>query len=326
MRALQVVSHEGPSDLRIVEVDPANGALNAQDGDGLVTIRVEAAGVSVPDLLQTRGQYQVQPPLPFVPGSEIAGTVMSAPAGSGLSVGAAVAAYTPSGGMAETARAQLSLTFPLPAGWSYAEGACFVVNYHTAFFALVTRGALAAGETVVVHGAAGGLGTACVQVAAGLGAHVVAVVSDGSKAEFSRSAGAHAVVASSSWKEEVLAAHPRGVDVVLDPVGGNRALDSMRVLAEAGRWVVVGFASGQIPEIRTNRLLLKNITAMGASWGAYAFSKPAYLAEVHQQILELVNGGAIRPAVGAVYPLEQAVEAFLHAESRDHVGKVVIEL
>jgi NADPH2:quinone reductase len=326
MRAIEVSNHEGPAGVRVVDLEPPDPTLALDAANGLVTIRVRAVAVSMPDVLQARGRYQVQPPLPFVPGTELAGSVLSAPADTGLREGDAVVAYTPGGAMAEVALAPSSLVFPLPGGWSFAQGAPFVVSYHTAYYALVTRGLFTAGETVLVHGAAGAVGTACVQVAAGLGAHVVAVVSDRRREEACLAAGAHDVVMVDNWKDDVLAKHPDGVDLVLDLVGGDRALDIVRALAELGRWVVIGFASGSIPEIRVNRLLLKNVAAVGASWGAYAFSKPDYLAKVDRSLRELVEAGAIRPPAVTTFTMDQAAEAFAYAETRNRLGKVVIEV
>ena len=243
-------------------------------GEGVI-VDVRAAAVSFPDVLQSRGLYQFKPDLPFVPGAEVAGTVRSAPDGSGLSPGDRVAAFTALGGMAEAAVAPAFMTFALPESLDFAQGAALILNYHTAYFALKLRGRLEEGERVLVHGAAGGVGTAALQVAKGLGATTVAVVSSDEKEEVAREAGADDVVRSDGpWREQVVE-RTGGVDVVLDPVGGDRFTDSLRSLREDGRVVVVGFTGGSIPEVKVNRLLLRNTSVVGAGWGAYAMAKPA---------------------------------------------------
>src|SRR5581483_5061875 len=194
-----------------------------------------------PELLQTRGMYQMKPPLPFVPGSEVAGIVRSAPAGAAVKAGDRVAAFCALGGFAETAVAPEFFTMPLSGELDFAQGAGLILNYHTAYFALALRGRLEQGEWVLVHGAAGGVGTASLQVAKGLGASTIAVVSSEEKAAVAREAGADQVVLlRDGWKDEVLALSDGGVDVVVDPVGGDRFTDSLRSLGEDGRLLVVG--------------------------------------------------------------------------------------
>src|SRR3954471_18043805 len=216
MRAIQIVELGGPDSLKLVDIDEPSG-------DG-VLVDVHAAGVSFPEVLQTRGQYQLKPELPFVPGSEVAGTVR-ADSGS-FKAGDRVAAFCMLGGFAEVALAQPQFTFKLSDALDYGQGAGLVLNYHTAYFALKLRGRLSAGESVLVHGAAGGVGTASIQVAKGLGASTVAVVSSDEKQAVARDAGADEVVRSDGdWLSEVKALG--GVDVVLDPVGGDRFTDSL---------------------------------------------------------------------------------------------------
>src|SRR3712207_920268 len=201
MRAQQITELEGPSSLKLTDLDEPEAAhMLAPDGR-VVVVDVEAAGVSFPEVLQSRGEYQFKPPLPFVPGAEVAGTVKSAPDDSDLQPGDRVAAMCMLGGFAETAVAPEFLTFKLPDTLDAAQGAGLVLNYHTAYFCLVTRGKLEAGETVLVHGAAGGVGTATLQVAKGLGARTIAVVSTEEKAEFARGAGADEVVLLDGFKD-----------------------------------------------------------------------------------------------------------------------------
>jgi NADPH2:quinone reductase len=328
MRALNIVSHDGPSALKVLEVDEPTKLQNVFASlHHPVTIEVKAAAVSFPEVLQCWGRYQHQNALPFVPGSEVAGVVVSVPEGSRFAAGDRVAAFAGNGGIAERALAPEFLTFPLPQPLSFPQGAALVANYHSAYFSLVTRGGFRHGDVVLVQGAAGGFGTAAIQVAGGVGARVLAVVSNRRKANVARAAGAHEVYCSThSWKDDVLKVHPHGVDIVLDPVGGERMIDNLRVLREAGRVVIIGFAGGGIPEIRSNRLLFKNISAVGASWGAYAFSKPAYVRCVEEVLFELIEEGYVRPMVGAMFPLENASDAFRHVDERRAVGKVVIEI
>jgi NADPH2:quinone reductase len=281
--------------------------------------------VSFPDVLQTRGLYQLKPDLPFVPGSEAAGTIVSAPAGCGLSEGERVMAFTVLGGMAERAVAPAYLTFPLADSLSFEQGASVILNYHTVYFALKLRGRLLPGESVLVHGAAGGVGTAALQVAKGLGAKTIACVSSDQKERVAREAGADEVVRSDGhWREQVSEMSGGGVDVVLDPVGGERFTDSLRSLKEGGRAVVVGFTAGSIPEVKVNRLLLRNIEVIGAGWGAYVMGSPERNAKIGEAIEQLIDAGQIAPIVGASYPLAQAVEAFRLIDERRALGKVVL--
>jgi NADPH2:quinone reductase len=319
MRALQITELSGPaSALALADVP------EPEAGDG-VLVDVHAAGVSFPEVLQTRGEYQLKPPLPFVPGSEVAGVVRSAPEGSGLAPGDAVAAFCMLGGFAEVAVAPAFLTFVLPDGLDFAQGAALILNYHTAYFALALRGRLREGETVLVHGAAGGVGTAALQIARGLGARTIAVVSDDEKEHVARGAGADEVLRSDgAWKDAAKALG--GADVVLDPVGGDRFTDSLRSLREGGRLVVVGFTGGAIPEVKVNRLLLNNTEVIGAGWGAYAMGKPEINREIGAAVARLAEEGAVRPVVGARFPLERAAEALELIDGRRATGKVVLDV
>ena len=327
MRALQIIDLSGPdSALREVEVPEPEASHMLTPGSG-VLVDVEAAGVSFPDVLQTRGEYQLKPPLPFVPGSEVAGTVRSAPEGSNLSAGDRVAAFPMLGGFAEVAVAPEFLTFPLADSLDARQGAALILNYHTAWFSLMIRGRLRAGETVLIHGAAGGVGTASIQVAKGVGARTIAVVSTPEKESVARDAGADEVVRSDgAWKDEAKELSGGGVDVVLDPVGGDRFTDSLRSLAEGGRLVVVGFTGGSIPEVKVNRLLLNNVEVIGAGWGAYVMGKPEVNREIGAEIAELIDSGDVRPIVGAGFPLSDAAAALKLIDERGATGKVVLDV
>jgi NADPH2:quinone reductase len=327
MRAVQIVDLTGPSSaLAQVDLPEPEPSHMLTPGSG-VLIDVHAAGVAFPEVLQTRGEYQMKPPLPFVPGTEVAGVVRSVPDGSGLREGDRVAAACLLGGFAEVAVAPDFLTFHLSDELDFAQGAALVMNYHTAYFSLKMRGRLADGETVLVHGAAGGIGTATLQVAKGLGARTIAVVSSDEKEQVARDAGADEVVRSDGpWKDEAKELSGGGVDVVIDPVGGDRFTDSLRSLAEGGRVVVVGFTGGSIPEVRVNRLLLNNTEVVGAGWGAYVMGKAEVNREIGAEVTRLVDEGFVRPIVGARFPLERTAEALELLDGRGATGKVVLEV
>jgi NADPH:quinone reductase len=327
MRAIQIVEETGPdSALRIVELPEPEPSHMLTPGEG-VLVEVHAAGVSFPEVLQTRGMYQVKPPLPFVPGSEVAGIVRSAPPGAQVREGDRVAAFCALGGFAEVAVAPSYFAFPLPDVLDYAQGASLILNYHTAYFCLVTRGRLKAGETVLVHGAAGGVGTAVLQVAKALGARSIALVSSEEKGRVASDAGAdQTVLLSDTWKDEVKELSGGGVDMVLDPVGGDRFTDSLRSLRENGRVVVVGFTGGSIPEVKVNRLLLGNTEVIGAGWGAYVMGKPEINREIGAAIARMIDDGFVRPVVGERFPLERAAEALRAIDERRATGKIVLEV
>jgi NADPH2:quinone reductase len=318
MRAIQIVELSGPDALQLADVPEP-------DGDGVV-VEVKAAGVSFPEVLQSRGLYQVKPDLPFVPGSEVAGVVRRAPDGAAVREGDRVAAFCMLGGFAEVAVAPAHFTFPLPDALDFAQGAGLILNYHTAYFALQRRGRLAEGETVLVHGAAGGIGTAALQVAKGLGARTFAVVSSDEKERIARAAGADEVLrADGEWKDAAKELSGGGVDIVLDPVGGDRFTDSLRSLRRDGRAVVVGFTGGSIPEVRVNRLLLNNTDVIGAGWGGYIGQEPSVIGEIAAALQALIESGHVAPVVGARFALEQAADALKLIDGRGATGKVVLE-
>jgi NADPH2:quinone reductase len=321
MRALQVDSLDGPDGLHLVD-------LPEPSGDGQVLVDVTAAGVSFPDLLLSRGLYQMKPPPPFVPGVEVAGRVRSAPVGSDLAPGDRVAGFCMLGGFAEVVAVPEPLVWRIPGTITDEEAAGFLLNHQTALFALQRRGRLAPGETVVIHGAAGGVGTAAVQIARALGATVVAVTSSDAKAEVARRAGAHQVIDSGGpWAAELKAlADGRGADLIVDPVGGDRFDESLRCLAPGGRLVVVGFTEGRIPSVAANRLLLKNIEVVGAAWGAWLGTDPGYFAEANRVLERLIAAGTLRPLVGTALPLAEGAEALRLLERREATGKVVLQV
>jgi NADPH2:quinone reductase len=318
VRAIHISRLDGPSAIEVVDIaEPV--------GDGHVIIDVHASGVTFPEVLQSRGEYQMKPPLPFVPGSEVAGVVRSAPAGSGFYAGQRVAAFPGLGGFAEVVAAEPWMVFTLPDGISFEAAAALPMNYLTVHFALTRRGHLREGETVLVHGAAGGVGTAACQLAAALGAQVIAVVSTDAKAQVARAAGAHETVLAEGFRDEVKArTDGRGVDMVVDPVGGNRFTDSLRILAREGRLLVIGFTGGEIPTVKVNRLLLNNIAVIGVGWGAFFLAEPSYLQEQWADLLPLLEAGVLDPVLGNRYPLEDAAQALLELDERRAQGKLLL--
>jgi NADPH2:quinone reductase len=327
VRAVQIVEESGPAEATaLVDVLEPEASHTLTPGTG-VLVDVKAAGVSFPEVLQTRGRYQVRPSLPFVPGSEVSGIVRSAPEDAAVKPGDRVAAFCMLGGFAEVAVAPAFLSFRLDEALDFEQGAGLILNYHTAYFALKLRGRLRGGETVLVHGAAGGVGTATLQVAKGLGARTFAVVSSDEKAGAAREAGADEVLRTDGpWKDQARELSGGGVDLVIDPVGGDRFKDSIRSLAETGRVVVVGFTEGSIPEVRVNRLLLGNTEVIGAGWGAYVMAKPEVCADIGAAVEDLIRAGFVRPIIGARFPLERAADALKLIDERGAVGKVVLDV
>ena len=322
MRAVRVTELGGPDSVRVAEVDEPIS-------DGGVVIDVHAAGVAFPDALLTRGLYQYRPELPFTLGAELAGVVRSAPDGAHVRAGDRVVGLTMIGGaMAETAVLDAERVFPLPDNVSFEAGAGLLFNDLTVYFALAVRGRLAAGETVLVHGAAGGIGTSTLRIAPALGAgRVIAVVSSEDKADVARAAGAHDVVLADGFKDAVAElTGGKGVDIVMDPVGGDRFTDSLRSLAPAGRLLVVGFTGGEIPTVKVNRLLLNNIDVVGVGWGAWTLSHPGALAEQWEGLSGLLTSGALVPPRPDVFPFEQAAAAVGALEDRTARGKVVVRV
>lgn len=324
MRAARVTRLDGPTAVSVEEVDApsADGPFGPQ-----VLIDVRAVGVSFPDLLLSKGEYQLKPELPFTLGVDFAGTVRSAPEGSGLTVGQRVAACVGQGGASEIAAVGTDSVFVLPDQLSFEQGAAIPMNYLTAQFALDDRAGLREGETVLVHGAAGGVGTATIQVAKGMGARTIAVVSTEEKAEIARTAGADEAVLVDGFLasvKELTDGH--GVDVVMDVVGGDLFTDSLRSLAPLGRLLVVGFTGGTIPQVKVNRLLLNNIDVRGVGWGAYAMARPGFMHQQWRKLVPMMESGVIAPPIGATYPLEDFGRALQEMDERKTLGKTVLTL
>lgn len=320
MQAVQLTEATGPDGVRLVD-------LPEPDADGLVVVDLHAAGVSFPDLLQTTASYQVVRPLPSVLGVEGAGTVRTAPAGSGLSPGQRVAVLATGGAWQQTVAVDPKSVFPLPDSVSLTAGAGFLMNYLTVHFALDEQARYRAGETVLVHGAAGRVGVAALQVAAALGLETIAVVSTEEKAAVAKANRATHTVAVEGFKDRVLElTGGRGVDIVLDPVGGDRFTDSLRSLAPNGRVVVLGFTGGEIPTVKVNRLLLKNISVLGAGWGEYVRTFPGYTAQQWAQLEPLLRSGALQIPEPTVHPMTHAAEALRSLAHRSATGKVALAL
>ena len=321
MRAVRVTRLDGPDVVEVAELDePA--------GDGVV-VEVHAAGVAFPDALLTRGLYQYKPEPPFVLGAEIAGVVRSAPENTHVRSGDRVVGLTMlTGGMAEVAVLSPDRVFKLPDNVTFEAGAGLLFNDLTVYFALSVRGRLRPGETVLVHGAAGGIGTSALRLAPVLGAsRTIAVVSTEDKAEIARAAGATDLVLTEGFKDAAKElTSGRGVDVVVDPVGGDRFTDSLRSLAPAGRLLVIGFTGGEIPTVKVNRLLLNNIDVVGVGWGAWAGTHPGALAEQWAELERLLTSGQLSPPEPVIYPLEEAAAAIVSLENRTAKGKVVLRV
>jgi NADPH2:quinone reductase len=321
---LAIVCHEltGPSALRLEEIaDP-------RPGPGQVRIRVRACGVNFADSLITRGQYQKQPQPPFSPGFEVSGEVLELGAGvQGIAIGDRVIAMTPHGGYAEQVIADMNRCVPMPVAMSWEHGAAFPVVFGTSHVALWHRARLRAGETLVVHGASGGVGLTAVAIGKQLGATVIATANGAGKLEVARAHGADHLI--DSGQEDVRArikelTDGRGADVIYDPVGGELFTASLRSIAFEGRILIIGFAGGNVPQIPANHLLVKNIDVIGLNWPAYAELNPQVMTESFQTLIRWYLDGAIRPHVSATYPLEQAVEALNQVVTRKSTGKVVI--
>ncbi|MBX7434243.1 NADPH:quinone oxidoreductase family protein [Mycobacterium sp. Y57] len=320
MKALVAQELTGPSGLAYLDVpDPADPAK--------VIIDVGAAGVCFPDLLLLRGEYQLRLDPPFIPGMEVAGVVRSAPAGSGFQAGQRVSAFTMMGGYAERVAVAPESVVPTPADVDDAAAAALLGNYYTMYFALQRRAGLRAGETVLVLGSGGGVGTAAVQIAKAMGARVIAMVHRPGAVGFVESLGADAVLPLTDGWLDAVKQHTggRGVDVVVDPIGGPAFDDAVRALATEGRLLVLGFAAGGgIPTVKVNRLLLRNVSVVGVGWGEFVNRTPGAQAEVAAGLGELVAAG-LRPPAPVSFPLSAGVQALQALADGEVHGKLVLE-
>ncbi|MFE4667519.1 NADPH:quinone oxidoreductase family protein [Streptomyces sp. NPDC056716] len=322
MRVFQLTEYRGPAGLEQADV-PA--PVPGPDG---VLVGVRAIGVNFPDLLLTKGEYQYRPDLPVVPGCEVAGVVLQAPADSVWTPGDRVAGFVREGGFAERAVLPPTSIVPIPDAMDFATAAAMVVNYHTVHFALVRRGQVRPGESVLVMGAGGGIGTAAVQVALGLGASVVAGVADEGQTAIARAAGAtEVIVLGPDFARRVRElTGGRGVDAVVDPLGDWLFGEALRALAPEGRLLVVGFAAGRIPEVRVNRLLLRNVSVTGVAFGAFLERAPGLMAEQARSLDRMVADGTVRPRIGARFRFEDLPEALGRLDRGLVPGKGVVVL
>lgn len=295
---------------------------------GTVVVDVKAIGCNFSDVLIAQGKYQLTPPVPFSPGSEVAGVVRAV--GEGVfhvQPGERVLALLNWGGYASVVVAPATFVVPLPHSMSFEEGAAFGVAYQTAYLSLVHRANLQAGETLLVHAAAGGVGLAAVEVGRALGARVLGTAGSREKCDVAIRHGAEACfdVGAESWVEQVKqATNGRGADVIYDPVGGRVFDQSLKCIAWCGRLLVIGFASGEIPRPAVNRVLLKNISIVGFNLGAYKEREPHKLTQATRALFDLYERGALRPEVSIALPLCQASEALALLADRKTVGKVVL--
>ena len=322
MRAVLVDRLVEPRELRVSETsDP-------ELFPGGLAVDVKAAGCNFFDILMVQGRYQVKPPLPFIPGAEVAGIVSAVGAEvDGFRVGDRILATVPYGAFAEQVVTPARAAWRMPDGMTFEEGAALPIVYPTSYAALVLRAAIRPGETLLVHAAAGGVGLAAVQIGKALGARVLATAGGPEKLAIAKEAGADECIdyRADDWPERVkVATQGRGADVIYDSVGGDVLDQSLKCIAWNGRLLVIGFAGGRIPEIKANRILLKNIAVVGLHWGAYLTHEPARVPEVFAALFELYARGAIRPVIGARYPLERVADALEALGSRRTHGKVVL--
>lgn len=320
MRALLCEKLGEPSvSLAVREVDDPRPAA------GQVVVDVRAAGVNFPDLLVVQGLYQLKPPLPFSPGGEIGGVVRElGSAAKGVAVGQRVMAFTGFGGFAERIVLAPSQCVVMPDEMPFEIGASLLLTYCTAHHALVDRGRLARGETLLVLGGAGGVGVAAIQIGKALGARVIAAASTEEKRAFCRAEGADEVFDPSGEDLKGRLKALGGIDVVFDPVGGDLSEPALRALRPRGRFLVIGFASGTIPRLPLNLALLKECDVVGVQWGVFAFREHERQRALVEDLLRMWRAGEIRPHVHRTYTLEQAVQALDELAHRRVMGKAVI--
>lgn len=297
-------------------------------GVGEVLVSIEAASLNFPDLLIVQGKYQFKPPLPFTPGAEFAGRVTAVGDGvTSLKVGQSVACLSNIGAFATHAVVNATLCVPLPPGFPAVDAAAFIMTYATSYHALIDRAQLKAGETVLVLGAAGGVGTAAIQIAKTAGARVIAAASSDAKCAFCLSLGADATIDTSSQNlRDALKSITggKGPDVIYDPVGGEQTEAAFRSIAWRGRHLVVGFASGPIPAIPLNLALLKGASLVGVFWGDYARREPKAAAAMMLELMIWYGQGKIKPVVDTTLPMTELKAAFARMAARDVRGKLVL--
>ncbi len=322
MRAVVVDRWMEPSELAVREIP------TPETGPGMLRVAVHAAGCNFFDILMVRGQYQMRPPFPFVPGAELAGVVEEVgPDVTDFAPGDRIMASAGLGGFAERAVVPARASYRLPEGMSFDAGAAFPIVYPTSYAALAFRAPVRPGDWLLVHAAAGGVGIAAVQIGKALGARVIGTAGGTDKLDIVRRAGAEVAIdyRADDWVERVKqATGGHGADVIYDSVGGDVTDASLKCIAWNGRLLVIGFASGRIPEVKLNRVLLKNISLVGLHWGAHAMHEPARIDETFRALFGLYATGAIEPVIYRHYPLEALPEALAAIGSRQSYGKVVV--
>ena len=295
---------------------------------GEVLIEIKAASLNFPDLLIVQNKYQMKPPLPFVPGSEYAGVIQALGEGvTHLQVGQNVACLSGTGGFGTHTIAPAALCMPLPDGFSYVDAAAFIMIYATSWHALIDRARLLAGETVLVLGAAGGVGTAAIQIAKAAGARVIAAASTDEKCALCTSIGADATInySNTNFREEIKAlTGGKGPDVIYDPVGGDFAEPAFRSIAWRGRYLVVGFAAGPIPALPFNLALLKGASIVGVFWGDFSRREPKANAAMMAELATWYSQGKIKPVIDRTMPMAELKAAYAHMGSRNVMGKLVM--
>ncbi|MEE4021445.1 NADPH:quinone oxidoreductase family protein [Gordonia sp. PKS22-38] len=320
MQAQVLTAETGPEGLELTTVDDPKPA------DGQVLVDIKSCGVCFPDLLMSQGKYQLRVPTPFTPGTEVAGVVREAPAGSSVKAGDKVLVASVVGGFAEQVVAAPEQLLPLPDGLSFEQGSAMGINYQTALFALKVRAQTAPGEVVGVLGAAGGVGTASIMVAKAMGAKVIAIVHRKGAEELLRSAGADEVVQlEEGWGAKLKEIEPAGVDVMIDPSGGEVFDEALRQVAPDGRYVVIGFAAGGIPTVKLNRVLFRNISVVGAAWGEYVRTHPDLPALLHDELGEMIAAG-MSPQVNVTYTLDELPKALTDLAEGRILGKAVVKI
>ncbi|WP_280153893.1 NADPH:quinone oxidoreductase family protein [Piscinibacter sp. XHJ-5] len=322
MKAVLCKRYGPPSELVVEDVP------SPKPGEGQVLVAVHAAGVNFPDTLIIQGKYQFKPELPFSPGGEVAGIVRAVgPGVTGIAPGDRVIAATTWGGYAEEVVAEAKRIIPMPDGMDFDTAATFVLTYGTSHHALKDRAALQPGETLLVLGAAGGVGLAAVELGKAMGARVIAAASSDDKLATCREHGADETInySTDDLRERIKAlTADRGVDVVYDPVGGDLSEPALRSMAWNGRFLVVGFAAGSIPSIPLNLALLKGCAIVGVFWGAFTRNEPRRNEANLQELLAWFKAGKVRPHISARYPLERAADALRDVMERKVKGKVVL--
>jgi NADPH:quinone reductase len=321
MKAVLCRAYGPPEQLEVAEIETPTPAA------GEIVLGVRACAVNFPDTLVIQGKYQFQPPMPFSPGTDVAGVVLAVGAGvEGLAVGDRALALVPNGGYAEAVVCEASAALRIPDGVDFVSAAAFQMTYDTSYHALVDRAHLAAGETLLVLGAAGGVGLAAVELGKLLGARVIAAASSAEKVAICRAHGADEGIdySSEDLRERLKALAPHGVDVVYDPVGGALSEPALRSLGWQGRHLVVGFAAGDIPRIPLNLPLLKGCSVVGVFYGGFITREPAHSLENKRRLLAWLAEGKIRPFVSQTYPLERAADALNDLLARRATGKLVL--